>query len=286
MKLNKKIVTVMLCAVAAVSIFATAGCGSSNDKAKDSNVFKVGMECGYAPYNWSQTTDENNAVKIAGTSEYASGYDVMVAQKIADDMGKKLEIHKIDWNGLAPAVKSGKIDAVLAGMSITNKRKTSVDFSLPYYYASVVTMTTKDSKYANAKGLSDLKGAKATSQMNTIWYTKMVDQIPEVQKLPAISTVPGMVVALTSGKVDLLVADLPAAMAAQASNPKIVILNFTGQKDNYEFNNEDVEIGAAIKKGNKELADSINKTLKNMTQEDFNKIMKKAIEIQPMAEKK
>lgn len=282
MKLNKKIVTAVLCAVAAVSILATAGCGSD----KDDNVLKVGMECGYAPYNWSQTTNENNAVKIAGTSEYASGYDVMMAQKIADDMGKKLEIHKIDWNGLAPAVKSGKIDAVLAGMSITSKRKASVDFSLPYYYASVVTMTTKDSKYAKAKGLSDLKGAKVTSQMNTIWYTKMVDQIPEVEKLPAISTVPGMVVALTSGKVDALVADLPAAMAAQASNPKIVILDFTGQKDNYEFNNEDVEIGAAIKKGNKELADAINKTLKNMTQEDFNKIMQKAIETQPMAENK
>lgn len=284
MKLNKKVATFALCALAAVSMLATVGCGSDK-KADEVKVLKVGMECGYAPYNWSQTTNENNAVKIAGTSEYASGYDVMMAQKVADSMGRKLEIHKIDWNGLAPAVISGKIDAVLAGMSITNKRKLSVDFSNPYYYASVVTITTKDSKYATAKGLSDLKGAKVTSQMNTVWYTKMVDQIPEVNKLAAISTVPSMVVALTSGKVDLLVADLPAAMAAQASNPELVILDFTGQKDNYDFNNEDVEIGAAIKKGNKELAEGINKALKGMTQEDFKKVMAKAIANQPMAGK-
>lgn len=284
MKLNKKVVTFALCALAAVSMFVTAGCGSDK-KAGEVKTLKVGMECGYAPYNWSQTTDKNNAVKIVGTNEYASGYDVMMAQKVADSMGRKLEVHKIDWNGLAPAVISGKIDAVLAGMSITSKRKLSVDFSLPYYYASVVTITTKDSKFANAKGLSELKGAKATSQMNTIWYTKMVDQIPEVKKLAAISTVPSMVVALTSGKVDVLVADLPAAMAAQASNPDLKILDFTGQKDNYEFNNEDVEIGAAIKKGNKELAKGINKALKGMTQEDFKKVMAKAIATQPMAKK-
>lgn len=101
------------------------------------------MECAYAPYNWSQTKADGGAVKIAGSNEYAYGYDVMMAKKLADSMGADLEIHKIEWDGLAPAVVSGKIDAAIAGMSITSKRKETVDFTKPYYYATVVALVKK-----------------------------------------------------------------------------------------------------------------------------------------------
>ena len=159
-----------LCAVAGVmaaSMIFAAGCGG--DKASDKKVLKVGMECAYAPYNWSQNSADGGAVKIAGSNEYAYGYDVMMAKKLADSMGAELEIQKIEWDGLAPAVVSGKIDAAIAGMSITSERKQSVDFTKPYYYANVVALVRKDTPQAKATSVEELRGATATSQLNTIW---------------------------------------------------------------------------------------------------------------------
>jgi len=140
----------VLCLVLLTATAMLAGCGSEK-KAAEKKVFRVGMECGYAPFNWTQTTPDNGAVPIKGTQEYAMGYDVMIAKRIADQLGYELEIHKIEWDGLAPAINAGKIDAAIAGMSITSKRKQSVDFSDVYYYADIVALTRKDSRFASAK---------------------------------------------------------------------------------------------------------------------------------------
>lgn len=277
-----KVLKVLLCSAMMAAMALTAGCGG-DDKKADSNkkVLKVGMECAYAPYNWSQTSADGGAVKIAGTSEYAYGYDVIMAKKMADSMGAELEIHKIEWDGLAPAVVSGKIDAAIAGMSITSERKQAVDFTKPYYYATVVALVKKDSPQAQAKSVADLKGSIATSQLNTIWYDQ-IDQVPEVTKLPAIDNVPGMIVALRSGKCNLIVTDIPTAKAAAYANNDLVMVTFPEDKG-FKTSVEDVEIGIAIKKGNKELADSMNKVLSSMTADDFNKIMDEAIKKQPLA---
>lgn len=265
----------------AVAMMVVAGCGDDKKADSGKKVLKVGMECAYAPYNWSQTSDEGGAVKISGSNEYAYGYDVIMAKKLADSMGADLEIHKIEWDGLAPAVVSGKIDAAIAGMSITSKRKEAVDFTKPYYYATVVALVKKDSPQAQAKSVADLKGSVATSQLNTIWYDQ-IDQVPEVTKLPAVENAPSMIVALRSGKCNLVVTDIPTAKAAAFANDDLVMLTFSEDKG-FKTSREDVEIGIAIKKGNKELADAMNKVLGNMNETDFDKIMDEAIQKQPLA---
>ena len=88
----KKLVTAAVCTMLMAAVAFTAGCGG--EKKSDKKVLKVGMECAYAPYNWSQTKADGGAVKIAGSNEYAYGYDVMMAKKLADSMGADLEIHK------------------------------------------------------------------------------------------------------------------------------------------------------------------------------------------------
>lgn len=278
----KKFLKAAVCGAMIAALAVTAGCGDSDKKA-DTNkkVLKVGMECAYAPYNWSQTTADGGAVKIEGTSEYAYGYDVIMAKKLADSMGAELQIQKIEWDGLAPAVVSGKIDAAIAGMSITSKRKETVDFTKPYYYANVVALVKKDSPQAQAKSVEDLKGSIATSQLNTIWYDQ-IDQVPDVTKLPAIDNVPGMIVALKSGKCNLIVTDIPTAKAAAYANPELTMVTFPEGKG-FKTSKEDVEIGIAVKKGNKELLDAMNKVLGGMTEDDFNKIMDEAIKKQPLA---
>ncbi len=276
----KKFLKAAVCGAMIAALAVTAGCGDSDKKAEGKKVLKVGMECAYAPYNWSQTSAEGGAVKIEGTSEYAYGYDVIMAKKLADSMGAELQIQKIEWDGLAPAVVSGKIDAAIAGMSITSKRKETVDFTKPYYYANVVALVKKDSPQAQAKSVEDLRGSVATSQLNTIWYDQ-IDQVPEVTKLPAIDTVPGMVVALKSGKCNLIVTDIPTAKAAAYANPELVMVTFPEDKG-FKTSREDVEIGIAVQKGNKELLDAMNKVLGGMTEADFNKIMDEAIQKQPL----
>ena len=168
-------------ALAMVLAMALTGCGGSASSGAvsgsaaasgaDDNVLTVAMECAYAPYNWTQNDDSNGAVPISGSSDYANGYDVMMAKKMAEALGMELEIVRSDWDSLVPAVISGTVDCVIAGQSITSERMESVDFTTPYYYASVVTLVKADGPYADAAGVADLAGATCTSQLNTICMT-------------------------------------------------------------------------------------------------------------------
>ena len=238
---KKMIAMVMTLAVG----MAMAGCGSRQTVQSDTSpsgetaagetrTLRVGMECAYAPYNWTQSDDSNGAVPISGSSDYAYGYDVMMAKHICEELGWNLEIVKMDWDSLPTSVSSGAIDCAIAGQSITEERKQSVDFSDPYYYASIVTLVKKDGSYKDAQGLSDLKGATATSQINTVWYDTCLDQIEEVNKLPAYETTGTMLVALESGACDLICTDQPTAMAACVAYPDMKMLDFTDTEDNYE----------------------------------------------------
>lgn len=169
MKNSRRILALVLSLVLCLSLFA--GCGGEKEPKTDDvksgvedGVLTVAMECSYAPYNWTQSDDSNGAVQIKGSNDYANGYDVMMAKKICEANGWKLEIVRLDWSSLVPAVQSGSIDCVIAGQSMTPERMKEVDFAGPYLYATIVCMAKADSKYANAKSLSDLAGAKCTSQ--------------------------------------------------------------------------------------------------------------------------
>lgn len=286
--MKKKILCLLM---AAAMICTMAACGSSDAGSDGSTggsgsgkVLKVAMECGYAPYNWTQPDDSNGAVKINDSADYAYGYDVMMAKKIAEELGYDLQIVKLDWDSLIPAVQSGTIDCVIAGQSITSERLEMVDFTEPYYYASIVTLVKKDGKYANAKGLSELAGATCTSQLGTIWYDKCLPQIKDANVLPAQESAPAMLVALNSGKCDLVVTDMPTAQAALVAYPDFKLLDFTDTQDNFEVSEEDINIGVSVKKGNTKLVEEINSVLSKMTPDDFNKMMDEAISVQPLSE--
>lgn len=252
--------------------------------AEEAKTLRVAMECSYAPYNWTQPDDANGAVPIADSPDYAYGYDVMMAKHIAEELGYELEIVKLDWDSLIPAVQSGNVDCVIAGQSITSERLESVDFTVPYYYASIITLVKADSKYAEAQGISDLAGATCTSQMNTIWYDKCLPQIPDANILPAQDSAPAMTMALKSGGCDLVVTDMPTGTAACASDASLKLLDFSGSEDDFQVSEEDINIGISLQKGNTELTDAINSVLSQMTVDDFNSMMDEAISVQPLAQ--
>ena len=277
----KKIASVLLVLMLSVAfVFAN---GSKEASSSSSNTLKVAMECGYAPYNWTQTTDANGAVKISGSTEYAYGYDVMMAKLIAEKLGKDLEIVKLDWDSLVPAVQSGTVDCVIAGQSITSDRLQMVDFTTPYYYASIVCLVNEGSKYESAQGISDLKGAVCTSQQNTVWYDVCLPQIENANILPAQESAPAMLVALSAGRVDLICTDMPTAQAALVAYPSFRLLDFTNSSDNFVVSQEEINIGISVSKNNSELTAAINEVLATLTVDDFNAMMDEAISVQPLS---
>lgn len=270
----------------ALGCTVAAGCGGSSaakGPTRKPGVLRVAMECAYAPYNWTQSTDKNGAVPIQDSKDFANGYDVKMAKLLAKELGYKLEIVKSDWDSLIPAVQSGVVDCVIAGQSITPERLQNVDFTQPYYYATIVTLTKKDSPFAKAKSVADLKGARATSQLNTIWYDKCLPQIPDVQKLAGQADAPAMLAALHSGSCDIVVTDQPTGKAALIAYPDLTLLDFGGGAGDFKVDDSDINIGISLRKGNNELKDLLNKALSKLTKEDFSRMMDEAIAIQPLS---
>ena len=248
----------------------------------EDGVLTVGMECAYAPYNWTQSDDSNGAVEIVNNpGSYANGYDVMIAKKICEQYGWKLEVMAIEWDGLISALQAGTIDAVIAGQSMTEERLQQVDMAGPSFYASIVCVTKKDAPQASATGISELTGT-CTAQTGTIWYDSCLPQIPGADIQTQAETAPAMIMAVESGTVDFICTDMPTAMGACATYDDLTILDFSNnESDNFKVDEGEINIGISIEKGNTALKDAMNDVLSTMTAEDFNQIMQEAIAVQP-----
>lgn len=283
MNLRKNVARVLVVGALASTMLLT-GCNPKGDGGaaapSDSDTLRVGMECDYAPFNWTQTSEENG-YKIA-SGGYAGGYDVEIAKKIAESMDKNLEIVKTEWNGLTPAITSGKIDLIIAGMSPTAERRETLDFSNTYYTSDLVIVVKKDGAYANASSLNDFKGANITGQLNTFHY-EVIDQIEGVNKSTALETFPAMIVALRSGKIDGYVSERPGALSAVAANDDLTFVEFAEGKG-FETSVEDTSISVGVKKGNTELLEKVNDALSKIPEEERQSIMEEAVANQPLGD--
>ncbi len=270
--------------LALVTVLSITSCGTKTVKSGvEDGVLTVAMECGYAPYNWSQADNSNGAVAIKGTNEYANGYDVMMAKKLCEANGWELEIVRLDWDSLVPAVQTGQVDAVIAGQSMTAGRMEQVDFAGPYLYASIVCLAKKGTPAAEAKGISALSGLSCTSQTSTIWYDSCLPQIKNANIKAAKESAPAMLMALETGDVDFVCTDMPTAQAAVIAYPDMTILEFSDD-DNFKVDDGDINIGISVMKGNAILKDALDNVLSKMDESDFNNLMEEAIKIQPVSE--
>lgn len=284
MKMKKLLATAMVGAMA----FGLFGCGGNDaadtteqDGQAESNQLRIGMECGYAPFNWTQQDDSNGAVAIEGGGGYANGYDVQIAKKLAEGLGKELVIVKTEWDGLVPAVQSGTIDGIIAGMSPTAERKQSIDFSDNYYVSDLVIVVRADGEYADATSLADFAGANITGQLNT-FHDTVVDQIEGVNHVTAMPDFPSMRVALESGIIDGYVSERPEGISASAANPNFTFVGFD-LENGFEYNVDDAAIAMGVKKGS-DLTAQVNEILAGISQEERDQLMEDAIANQPAAE--
>lgn len=178
-------------------------------------VLRVGLECDYAPFNWTETKANDYTYPIKGSSDFADGYDIQVARYLAYTMNYRLEIVKLDWDALIPALQTGTINAVIAGMTDTEDRRQSIDFSDEYYVSELVLIVKKDSKYASATSLNDFNGAKIVSQISTVTDDVIEDWVSAygVRHLNALDTFATCAMAVQNNLADAMTAELPVANA-------------------------------------------------------------------------
>ncbi len=271
MKAGKIIALALTGVMAVTSLF---GCGASDKKASeasqastaatadsDKKVLRVGMECAYAPFNWTQDTDTtpdgSKAVKIYDSDYYAYGYDVAVAQMIADQLGMELEIHKVEWSSIGISLDAGDYDAIIAGMGKTAERAASYAFTEPYYYRDNCIVVKKGGKYADVKGLSDLAGTgcKVTTQLGTGWIP-LLDQIEGAEQSGNFETTSECFMAISNGSADICIVDLPTAESAALTNDDLQIIQLD-ENDGFTGDDEMVNVCIATRKDDTALRDQI-----------------------------
>ena len=274
----RKSLTVLACAALLTGCASNASASSAASSTDSSDTLRVGMECNYAPFNWS-TTKEGEYTQPISSADYCDGYDVVVAKNLADKIGKKVEIVKLDWDNLILSLNNNQIDAVIAGMTATDERKQQVNFTDPYYVSEEVLSVKKDSKYTSATSLEDFKGATVQGQMNTI-YDEVIDQIPGVNHMPAAETFPAAIQALQAGSVDAVTSELPVANGVVSANPDLAIVRFAEGKG-FEA---DTSVSIAVRKSDDELLNALQDALKTIDTDTRNTWMEEAVNRQPANE--
>ena len=286
----RKSLTVLACAALLTGCASNTPTSTAASSSNSSDTLRVGMECNYAPFNWS-TTKEGEYTQPISSADYcdgydvvvaknlAYGYDVMMAKHIAEELGMELEIVKLDWDNLILSLNNNQIDAVIAGMTATDERKQQVNFTDPYYVSEEVLIVKKDSQYTSATSLEDFKGATVQGQMNTI-YDEVIDQISGVNHMPAAETFPAAIQALQAGSVDAVTSELPVANGVISANPDLAVVRFAEGKG---FK-ADTSVSIAVRKNDDELLNALQDALKTIDTDTRNTWMEEAVNRQPASE--
>ena len=219
-------------AIAAVAACVFMGCE------KQDNSLKMITEATFPPYEFLRGHE-------------LVGIDVELCRAVAQKLGRPFKAETVDFDSVIPAVISGKADLAAAGITVTEDRKKSVDFSIPYVKSGIVIISRKDAQYRNAE---EAKGKKIGVQSGTTSDTFCVDVLK--QEPERFDNPPTAVAALTSGKIDLVIADIdPAKNCVKGDDTIFISSDFVGEPE---------EFAVAIRKGQPELLAAINEVIRSM----------------------
>ncbi|UXU46569.1 ABC transporter permease subunit [Staphylococcus aureus] len=216
------------------------------EKIKERGELRVGLSADYAPMEFEHT--------VNGKTEYA-GVDIDLAKKIAKDNNLKLKIVNMSFDSLLGALKTGKIDIIISGMTSTPERKKQVDFSDSYMMTKNIMLVKKD-KVNDYKDIKDFNNKKVGAQKGTE-QEKIAQTEIENASITSLSRLPDVILALKSGKVEGVVVEKPVAEAYLKQNPKLGI-------SNVKFNEEEKDTVIAVPKDSPKLMSQINKTIKEV----------------------
>lgn len=255
--LIKKVVASALLGIMTMGL---VGCGSADNTSsketkdlletiQEKGKVVVGMSADYAPYEFHYI-DENG-------KDVIGGFDVDIANEIADAIGVELVIQEMDFDALVAALPAGKIDLVISGMNPTEERAKVVDFSEIYYNSQhgILVRAEDVDKY---KTFADLEGAKVGAQLGSTQEQIAKDEIPNAD-LQLLANVNNLILELKSGKVDAIVMEKPVAEMAVKTNPELAV-----GKPTYEEESGGNAVGVA--KGNEDLLAKVNEVIKELNE--------------------
>lgn len=267
--------------ILAILTLGVAACGGSNTTTEGNTTTKaeqetltVGLECAYAPFNWTENTKTETNYPIDGTNKFAEGYDVQIAKKIADGLNRRLVIKQLAWDGLIPAVTNGMIDLIIAGMSPTDERKVDIDFTNAYYTSEHVVLVAADSEFANVTSVDGFTGATFIGQIGTL-YKDIVEGMDGITIGNHKATVPEIITDIQNGIVDGTVLELPVAQGIVGANADLKLIQFTAG-NGFVVAEEDKTVSIGLEKGSDLLA-SINEILAGITNEQRVTLMQEAV---------
>lgn len=248
----KKILFLVMAVLAAASMMI-AGCGGGDKKADSQKVLRVGTEPTFAPFEFQKE----------GSKSY-DGFDMDLARAIGKQLGYKVEIVSMGFDALIPALNSGNIDMVAAGMSINDERKQAVTFSDPYYTSGLTILVSKDN--TEIKSIKDLEGKRIACQIGTTGE-KTARSVAGA-KVTAFNTNDEAVMELKNKGVDAVINDGPVVgyYLAQGGNKTMMTVGDVMDAEEY---------GLAVKKGNDQLAKDVNKALAELKKNgEYDKLYK------------
>ena len=217
--------------------------GGSNESSGEKDTLVLGTSADFAPYEYHKMIDGKDTIL---------GFDVALARQIAEDMGKELVIKDMEFGNLITELNNGTVDLLAAGLSPTEERKQQVDFSEPYYFGeqSIIIREEDADKYKSA---DEFEGASIAAQVNSIQEGIVKEQFPKAN-LVSLPKLPDEIMSLTTGKVDGVVVEVAVAEGFIAQNPGLMIADI-------EVPYDATGSCIAVKKGNTELLEQINKTI-------------------------
>ncbi|KRM60328.1 glutamate ABC transporter substrate-binding protein [Paucilactobacillus vaccinostercus DSM 20634] len=268
-KWMKKSWLVALSVVMVLSV-GLAGCGSKSSdnsvkKIQDKGTLVVGTSADYAPFEFPIVKNGKKQI---------TGYDILIAQKIADELGVKLKVQNTEFTSLISDLKGNKVDLVMAGMVSTNARKKQVAFSKSYYTVRNVLLVKKqDANKFNT--IADTKGAQIGAQQTTTQESIAKEQT----KATVVSE--GLVTSLTTellnGKLDGVVVENEIADNYLKNYPDkyaVAKVNLTTPKSQRYIN-------VAARKGDKKLMKKVNKVITKLQKNgDMDKLLQKSQDLQ------
>ncbi len=238
---------------------------STDSSFGDNGTMRVGMEVAYPPFNWQVSEATDNTIPVEGQDgAYADGYDIYFAKLIGDKLGLEPVAVKMEFSGLVEALKNGQIDLICAGMTATDERRQSIDFSDAYWTGHYGLLVKKDSSYANATSLSDFAGAAVLGQRDTL-LDDVIDEIDGVNHLTPVDSVPAQLSNLNQGTCDAITFDVENEKGLLAANPDLVAVEINGSKILFK---EDAPINAGIAKGKDDTLATINEVIDGVSQDE------------------
>ena len=269
MKMKKSLWQVVLAVVLGVLMAVVfTGCSSTPEKkpaanapaapAADDSLAKikakgrlvVGVNADFAPFEFHAMIDGKDTVV---------GFDMDLAKEVAKDMGVQLELKELSFDALLTTLQSGQIDVIISGMSATEERRKTVDFS-DVYYKGIQTLLTTKGNLSKFNSFSDLKDKKIGLQLSSLQDKLMTSLIPD-GKYTKIESMNTLFLSLKSNQIDGIVTTKIVCQMAIAANPEFVIAEKVVIDDS---SLKSPGVAIALRKGSPSLQKQLNLTVKRL----------------------